>query len=97
MGFPPTAPDGLPVIPDTALPAAVRTGSAATKQDYQAAMGFEQVMLGQLVKEMLPQDSELTDGPYGDEMQQAMTSSLVDGGGIGLGRQLFSMMQGTAK
>ena len=29
----------------------------------------------------------------GIEIQQAMTSSLVDGGGIGLGRQLFSMMQ----
>jgi hypothetical protein len=88
---------GLPALPDTALPAAVRDGDASTKQSYQAAMGFEQVMLGQLVKEMLPQDSQLASGPYGDEIQQAMTSSLVDGGGIGLGRQLFSMMQGTAR
>ena len=88
---------GLPAIPDSALPAAVRNGDAAHKQDYQAAMGFEQVMLGQLVKEMLPQDSELASGPYGDEVQDAMTSSLVDGGGIGLGRQLFSMMQEASK
>jgi hypothetical protein len=90
-------PTGLPSIPDTALPAAVRDGDSATKQDYQAAMGFESVMLGQLVKEMLPQDSSLSSGPYGDEIQQAMTGSLVDGGGIGLGRQLFSMMQETSK
>jgi hypothetical protein len=89
--------DGLPLIPDTALPAAVRSGAASTEQDCQAAMGFEQVMLGQLVKEMLPQGSELSDGPYGDQMQQAMTGALVDGGGIGLGRQLFTMMQEAAK
>jgi hypothetical protein len=88
---------GLPAIPDSALPAAVRNGDAADKQDYQAAMGFEQVMLGQLVKEMLPQDSTLASGPYGDEIQDAMTGSLVDGGGIGLGRQLFTMMQETSK
>jgi hypothetical protein len=88
---------GLPAIPDSALPAAVRNGDASAKQDYQAAMGFEQVMLGQLVKEMLPQDSALASGPYGDEIQNAMTGSLVDGGGIGLGRQLFSLMQETSK
>ena len=86
---------GLPPIPEASMPAAVRDGSAADKQSYQAAMGFEQVMLGQLVKEMLPQDSALAQGPYGDAIQQAMTSSLVDGGGVGLGRQLFSMMQET--
>jgi hypothetical protein len=70
-------------------------GDAQTKRSYEAAMGFEQVMLGQLVKAMLPQGSALADGPYGDEIQQAMTGSLVDGGGIGLGRQLFALLQET--
>ena len=43
---------GLPSVPDAALPAAVRTGTAEDKQTYKAALGFEKVMLGELVKEM---------------------------------------------
>jgi hypothetical protein len=87
---------GLPAVPDAALPAAVRNGSDADKQTYQAAMGFEQVMLSELVKGMVPQDSPLADGPYGDAVQQALSGSLVAAGGTGLGRQLFSMMQETS-
>jgi hypothetical protein len=86
---------GLPTIPDPALPAAVRGGDDAAKQSYRAALGFEQVMLGELVRSMVPQDSPLSEGPYGDAVQQALTGSLISGGGTGLGRQLFAMMQET--
>ena len=44
----------LPAVPATALPAAVRNGSDDDKQAYKAALGFEQILLGQLVDEMLP-------------------------------------------
>ena len=50
-------------MPATALPAAVRTGSDDDKKAYKAALGFEQVLLGQLVKEMLPKDSDAHRGP----------------------------------
>ena len=33
--------NGLPQVPSTALPAAVRNGSDADKQAYKAALGFE--------------------------------------------------------
>ena len=64
--------NGLPTVPTTALPAAVRNGSADDKQAYKAALGFEQILLGQLVDEMLPKGT-LTEGPYAAPMKDAFT------------------------
>ncbi len=88
--------DGLPQVPETALPAAVRNGSAADKEAYRAALGFEQVLLGQLVKEMTAATPSLTEGPRGDAVTEAMTEALANAGGIGLAPQLFKTLQGTA-
>lgn len=88
---------GLPAVPDAAMPADVRTADSATKTEYRTAMGFEQIMLGQLVKAMVPADSELASGPYADQMQTALTGSLVADGGVGLGAQLFSIMRETGR
>jgi lysozyme family protein len=84
--------DGLPEVPATALPAAVRNGSAADKDAYKAALGFEQILLGQLVGEMLPEGT-LTEGPYAAPMQDAFTSGLVANGGIGLAAQLYPSLR----
>ena len=43
---------GWDLIPEAALPASVRTGTPKDKEAYRAALGFEQVLLGQLVKSM---------------------------------------------
>jgi hypothetical protein len=88
---------GLPPVPETALPASVRTGSAKDKQEYSAALGFETVMLGQLVQEMVPPDSDLATGPYADNVRDAFAQGLADSGGIGLAQQLFKTMQETAR
>jgi Rod binding domain-containing protein len=42
----------LPAVPDTALPADVRTGSTKDKQTYQAALAFERQLLTQLLQSM---------------------------------------------
>jgi hypothetical protein len=84
---------GLPSVPATALPAAVRNGSDDDKQAYKAALGFEQVLLNTLVGEMLPKDSTLTDGPYASSMQEAFTNGLIADGGIGLAAQLYPTLQ----
>jgi Rod binding domain-containing protein len=42
----------LPVVPDSALPADVRTGSTKDKQTYQAALAFERQLLTQLLQSM---------------------------------------------
>jgi hypothetical protein len=84
--------NGLPAIPATALPAAVRNGSDEDKQAYKAALGFEQILLDQLVGEMLPKGT-LTEGPYAAPMQEAFTSGLIADGGIGLAAQLYPSLR----
>ena len=84
---------GLPAVPDSALPAAVRSGSDQDKTTYKAALGFEQVMLGELVGEMTKGTPSLTEGPRADAVNDALTEALAAGGGIGLARQLFTTMQ----
>jgi hypothetical protein len=87
---------GLPSISETALPAAVRSGTAQDKQDYQSALGFEQVMLGQLVEALVPEGSELADSPYAGTVKDSFAQGLVNSGGIGLAQQLFATMQRTS-
>jgi Rod binding domain-containing protein len=87
---------GLPSIPDAALPAAVRSGSAADQQSYRSALGFEQVMLGQLVEALVPEGSALADSAYAGAVKDAFAQGLVDSGGIGLAQQLFQTMQRTS-
>jgi Rod binding domain-containing protein len=80
---------GLPSVSDTALPASVRTGSAADKQAYQAALGFEQLLVGQLVKSMAGDSGPLAEGPYADTMQTSLTSAISGAGGLGLAQSLY--------
>jgi hypothetical protein len=47
---------GLPTISDTLLPASVRNGSQDDKDKYKTAMGFEQMLVGQLVQTMVGSD-----------------------------------------
>ena len=84
--------NGLPAVPATALPAAVRNGSDDDKQAYKAALGFEQILLNQLVGEMLPKGT-LTEGPYAAPMQEAFTDGLIADGGIGLAAQLYPSLR----
>ena len=92
----PGASHALAAVPDSALPAAVRNGSADDRKTYKAALGFEKVLLGELVKEMTASTPSLTDGPQGDAVQDAMTDALADAGGVGLAPQLFQTLQRSA-
>jgi hypothetical protein len=84
--------DGLPQVPTSALPASVRDGSKADREAYTAALGFEQILLGQLVGEMLP-EGDMTKGLHAASMQEAFTSGLVANGGIGLAAQLYPALR----
>jgi hypothetical protein len=89
------SPSGLPPVAETALPVAIRSGSADDKRDYKTALGFEQVLLGQVVESMIPEDSDLASGPYADTVKDAFAQGITDSGGIGLAAQLFQTMQRT--
>jgi Rod binding domain-containing protein len=80
---------GLPAVADSALPAAVRTGSASDKQAYQAALGFEQMLVDQLVKSMAGDSGPLSQGPYAETMQTSLSSAITGAGGLGLAQQLY--------
>jgi hypothetical protein len=83
----------LPAISNAALPADVRSAGVAAQKNYQAALGFEKVLVGELVKEMVPKDSELSQSPYASTMQDTLSTALVGGQGLGLARQLYKEMQ----
>jgi hypothetical protein len=83
----------LPAIASGALPASVRNGTEQERKTYQAALGFEQVLLGELVEQIVPEGSALADGPYAGAVRDAFSAGLVASGGIGLGAQLFETMR----
>ena len=62
---------GLPAIADAQLPREVRTGSEADKRAYKAALGFEQVLLGELVSEMTKSTPSLSEGQAPDAAGQS--------------------------
>ncbi len=85
----------LPQVSESALPASVRTGTAKDKEAYRAALGFEQVLLGQLVKSMAP-SGPLSEGPYAAPVQDALTSGIVANGGLGLATNLYKALKDRA-
>jgi hypothetical protein len=86
---------GVPIVPDTALPRDVRGGTAADKRAYEAALGFERVLTGELCKSLAQATPELAEGPRGDALTDAMTDALTEAGGLGIAHQLYASMRRT--
>ena len=80
---------GLPSVSDAALPQAVRTGSEADKDAYKAALGFEQMLVEQMVTTMAGDSGPLAEGPYAQQMQTTLASAITGGGGLGLAQSLY--------
>jgi Rod binding domain-containing protein len=94
----------LPSVADTALPADVRSGSAADKRAYKSALGFEQMLVSQLVKQAMPKDADEDQDPaagtYQGQIQDAFAAAITTAGGLGLAKQLYAQMrpqEGTAR
>ena len=83
---------GLPAISPTSLPADIRAAGTDAVKDYKTAVGFEQMLAGQLVKSMVS-ESSLGEGPYASTMQDTLTTALTSGHGLGLARQIYKEMQ----
>ena len=82
---------GLPPVADAALPREVRAGTAADKQAYRTALGFERLLVSQLAKEALPQDEGA--GPHGAAIQDAFADALMNAGGLGLAAQIHAQIK----
>jgi Rod binding domain-containing protein len=83
----------LDAISNVSLPADVRSAGPEAQKNYKSALAFEQMLVGELVKEMVPKDSEMSQGPYASTMQDTLSAALVGGQGLGLARQLYKEMQ----
>lgn len=79
---------GLPPVA-AAVPADVR--AAGGESTYRAALGFEGLLLDRLA-EQLVQDAGLDDSPHAGAVGEAFSSALLQGGGIGLGENLYRSM-----
>ena len=84
----------LPIGP-TALPREVREGTPKQQEAYRAALGFERVLVRQLLSS-LGDDAlgagESTPAPYKDLMPDTMADALTSGGGIGIAEQLYKTL-----
>jgi Rod binding domain-containing protein len=80
---------GLPVVSEAALPADVRNGTAADKKAYRTALGFEQMLVDQMVKSMAGDSGPLAEGDYAQTLQTSLSSAIEGAGGLGLAQQLY--------
>jgi Rod binding domain-containing protein len=81
----------LPPVDQSLLPAAVRNAPPARRSAYEAALGFEQLLVQQLTSS-LADSAQSTfggeDSPYAGMLPDALTHSVMDAGGLGLAPQL---------
>lgn len=101
---------GLPVVNQTLEPAWVRHGSQATQKAYQSALAFEEMLVEQLSKSLTAtsglggesgQEGESSSegsssgmGALSSMLPQALTSGVMNAGGLGLAAQLTRNLQG---
>ena len=89
----------LSPISTASLPADVRNAGTQAIKDYKAALGFEQMLVQQLVQSMAGDgsddsgDNPLTQGPYASTLQTTLSEALTSNGGLGLAQQLYKGMQ----
>lgn len=92
------APVTLPIasVSPIALPPEVREGGDEARKAYRAALGFEQVMLSELLREVEGLSApEGTPAAYGGLVPQTLADALTAGGGIGLARELYASIRET--
>jgi Rod binding domain-containing protein len=91
----------IPPIDQALLPAEIRTGSKQDKQSYQAALGFERMLLGELTKAMAdtakPADDEQSGDAASSMYMQMLPDQLADAvtanGGLGLAQGFYDSVR----
>ena len=100
---------GLPPIDQSLLPADVRRGSSGDRQTYAAALGFERTLVNELTKVMSDTAKPVSgDGEDGEPQDAAssmylqmlpdqLADSIIQGGGIGLARNMYDSLKERGK
>lgn len=86
---------GLPPIDRATLPPDVRAASPQRQDAYTAALGFERLLVQQLTESLAASAREALggDSPYANLLPEAMTDGVMNGGGLGLARQLADAIE----
>jgi len=87
----------LPAIDQALLPASVRNAPPAKQDAYRAALGFEQLLVQQLSTSLTDSAQDALggqDNPYGSLLPSALTTGVMDAGGLGLAAQLAPSLEG---
>jgi hypothetical protein len=96
------------VVPVTSLPAEIRNGTPEQRRTYEAALGFEKMLLSQLTQSLAESagldgtgggddsgdgSSDAAVSAYGDMLPTAMADAVIGAGGTGLAENLFHAIQ----
>jgi hypothetical protein len=76
----------IPPVNEALVPRSVRAEGGTER--YQAALGFESMLLHQLTDKLVP-----ADGPYASTINGAFGDALLHGGGIGLAEDLYKALK----
>jgi Rod binding domain-containing protein len=99
----------LPPIDNSLLPADVRNGTTADKDNYKAALAFERQLVEQLTQSMsdstkAQEGSSDVDGgssaatdSYKQMLPGVMADSIMSAGGLGLARTIAQNLKGSAQ
>lgn len=75
-----------------ALPAAVRDGSAERRDRYEAALGFERQLIGQLTEQLMGsiggEQPSAALGAVRDSLPSTLADAILAQGGLGIAAQL---------
>ena len=92
----------LPPIDQASLPAEVRNGSKQDKKAYQAALGFERMLLGELTKAMAdtakPADGDdkpedAASAMYMQMLPDQLADAVTAHGGLGLAKSFYDSIK----
>lgn len=75
----------LPPLEPGAIPAAVREAGPQSVDRFRAALGFERMLLGELLDTALPEQGE---GPQATAFADTLADALVARGGTGIAGEI---------
>ena len=84
----------LPIVDRSLMPADIRDAGPQRRKEYQAALGFEQILVQQLVQTLAdtakPEDEgDAATQTYRSMLPDAMANAITSQGGLGLARDLM--------
>ena len=91
----------LPPVDRSAMPPDVRRGTPEQQRAYRAALGFERMLIGQLVKTMAEaakpagdedESASAATSTYRDLFSDSLADNVARAGGMGLAEHLYRQM-----